>query len=41
MKDVKYIHGIGINTERLTVGENQKDIRKELGLDIDDFLCFR
>ena len=37
VKDVKYIHGIGINTERLTVGENQKDIRKELGLDIDDF----
>lgn len=38
VKEVKYIHGIGINTNRLTVGENKKDIRKELGLNSDDFL---
>lgn len=38
VKDVKYIHGIGINTTRLTVGETQKDIRDELGLNADAFL---
>ncbi len=37
-KNVKYIHGIGINTERLTLGENQNDIRQELGLEADAFL---
>ena len=35
---VEYIHGIGINTERLTPGENQNNIRAELGLDDDIFL---
>lgn len=35
---VEYIHGIGINTERLTPGEKQNDIRVELGLAEDDFL---
>ena len=33
-----YIHGIGINTERLTPGESRKDIRKELHLAEDDFI---
>ena len=31
MKQVKYIHGIGINTDRLTPSEKQNDIREELG----------
>lgn len=35
---VEYIHGIGINTERLAQGENRGDIRKELGLNADDFI---
>lgn len=35
---VEYIHGIGINTERLTKSENAVDIRKELGLSPDDFI---
>lgn len=35
---VEYIHGIGINTERLTKSENAIDIRKELGLSPDDFV---
>lgn len=35
--EVKYIHGIGINTERLSK-TNNLDIRKELGLDDDTFL---
>lgn len=38
VKEVKYIHGIGINTDRLTIGESRKDIRKELKLSKDDFL---
>lgn len=38
VKEVKYIHGIGINTARLTIGENRKDIREELKLSEDDFL---
>ena len=38
VKQVEYIHGIGINTERLTANGQQKDIRKELGLRGDDFL---
>lgn len=38
VKDVKYIHGIGINTTRLTLGEKKKDIRAELGLEQDDFI---
>lgn len=37
-KRVEYIHGIGINTERLTPGENQNNIRSELGLEDDTFL---
>lgn len=37
-KNVKYIHGIGINTERLTLVENQNNIRQELGLDENAFL---
>lgn len=35
---VEYIHGIGINTDRLRPSETQKDIREELGLDKDDFI---
>lgn len=35
---VEYIHGIGINTERLTLGGNRGEIRKELGLNSDDFI---
>lgn len=35
---VEYIRGIGINTERLTLGDNRGDIRKELGLNPDDFI---
>lgn len=38
LPDVKYIHGIGINTARLTPGENQNSIREELGLAKDAFL---
>lgn len=37
-KDVKYIHGIGINTDRLQKSENQNDIRKELGISDNDFI---
>jgi len=37
-KRVEYIHGIGINTDRLTPGENQNNIRVELGLSEDAFL---
>lgn len=36
-KNVEYIHGIGIDTERLSKN-NKTDIRKELGLNSDDFL---
>ncbi|MBR0414986.1 MAG: glycosyltransferase family 4 protein [Clostridia bacterium] len=35
---VEYIHGIGINTARLTPSEDQNDIRAELGLDKSDFI---
>lgn len=35
---VKYIHGIGVNTERLQKKERQGNIREELGLKQDDFL---
>ncbi len=35
---VEYIHGIGINTDRLSSKENRKDIRGELGLDPSDFI---
>ena len=35
---IKYIHGIGINPDRLSENECFKDIRKELGLKEDDFL---
>lgn len=35
---VEYIHGIGINTERLTLSDNRDNIRRELGLDSDDFI---
>lgn len=38
VKDVRYIHGIGINTERLTPGDNRGNIREELGLGFDDFI---
>ncbi|MFR0667177.1 MAG: glycosyltransferase family 4 protein [Faecalimonas umbilicata] len=38
VKEVKYIHGIGINTARLTIGENRKNIREELKLSENDFL---
>ena len=33
-----YIHGVGIDTDRLKPGENPKDLRKELGLPQDAFL---
>lgn len=35
---VKYIHGIGVNVERLQKRENQNNIRQELGLAEEDFL---
>ena len=35
---VEYIHGIGINTDRLTLGEKKNDIRAELGLKETDFI---
>lgn len=35
---VEYIHGIGVNTERLHNRNEQSDIRAELGLAEDDFL---
>lgn len=35
---VKYIHGIGVNTERLQKKENQNNIREELKLKPEDFL---
>lgn len=35
---VKYIHGIGVNTDRLQKRENQSNIRQELGLTNDEFL---
>ena len=38
VKEVKYIHGIGINTNRLTVGGEQRDVREELGVSSEDFL---
>lgn len=38
LPNVRYIHGIGINTARLTSGENQNNIREELGLPKDAFL---
>lgn len=38
VKRVEYIHGIGINTARLTVSGNMKDIRKEMGLSSSDFI---
>lgn len=38
LPNVQYIHGIGINTARLTPGGNHNDIRAELGLSLDTFL---
>lgn len=38
VSEVKYIHGIGINTDRLTLGTQRGDIRKELGLKDTDFI---
>jgi len=35
---VEYIHGIGVNTDRLHNRNDQSDIRAELGLGEDDFL---
>ena len=35
---VGYIHGVGIDTERLKKGENQTDLREELGLPQNAFL---
>lgn len=37
---MKYIHGIGVNTNRLRVSDKKSDIRKELGLPEDSFLLF-
>lgn len=36
---VRYIHGIGINPERLSKVDNRSDIRQELLLNKDAFLC--
>lgn len=36
--DVAYIHGIGVNTDRLHNRNEQSDIRAELGLQKEDFL---
>lgn len=36
--DVRYIHGIGINTDRLTIGDRQGNVRKELGISDDAFI---
>lgn len=36
---VKYIHGIGINPDRLSRADNRADIRQELRLNKDAFLC--
>lgn len=36
---VKYIHGIGINPARLSQADDQMDIRQELNLKKEDFLC--
>lgn len=38
VKRVEYIHGIGINTDRLSAENNSVDIRKELGLSSEDLL---
>ena len=38
VNDVKYIHGIGINTERLQATNERADLRKELGLDKDSII---
>lgn len=35
---VEYIHGIGINTARLTLGEKKNNLRAELGMAEDDFI---
>ena len=35
---VEYIHGIGINTSRLTLGEKKNILRAELGMAEDDFI---
>lgn len=35
---VEYIHGIGINTNRLSLNSERKSIRNELGLAADDFI---
>lgn len=35
---VEYIHGIGINTERLTPSVDRNDIRAEIGLSPEDFI---
>lgn len=35
---VKYIHGIGVNTDRLKKKENQTDLKDELNLSASDFL---
>ena len=38
MPKAAYIHGVGIDTERLKEGENRTDLRKELGLPQNAFL---
>lgn len=38
VQEVKYIHGIGINTERLTISKDSTNIRKELKLLEDETL---
>ena len=38
VKKVEYIHGIGINTSRLTLGEKKNNLRAELGMEEEDFI---
>lgn len=37
-KDVKYVHGIGVNTERLRASDDKNDIHDELNIPRSDFL---
>lgn len=38
VQNVEYIHGIGINTDRLSAGNKRGNIREELGIKNDDIL---
>ena len=37
-KDVRYVHGIGINTDRLTRSKGERYLRSELGISEDSFI---